>query len=92
MHVLGLKKNLVSVAMLEDLGYDLVFSEGKVFLRHRATGQVNKIGVHVKNLYKHDVDGCVALSSKVRKAMRWDIGESWHTRLGHLHHSALRIM
>ena len=31
-HVLGLKKNLISVAMLEDIGYDVVFSEGKVFL------------------------------------------------------------
>jgi hypothetical protein len=29
MHVLGLKKNLVSVAMLEDRGYDVVFSDGK---------------------------------------------------------------
>ena len=32
MHVPGLKKNLVSVAMLEDRGYDVVFSEGKAFL------------------------------------------------------------
>ena len=32
MHVLGLKKNLVSVAMLEDKGYEVVFSEGKSFL------------------------------------------------------------
>ena len=31
MHVLGLNKNLVSVAMLEDKGYDVVFSEGKTF-------------------------------------------------------------
>ena len=31
-HVPGLKKNLISVAMLEDKGYDVVFSEGKVFL------------------------------------------------------------
>ena len=31
-HVPGLKKNLISVAMLEDRGYDVVFSEGKVFL------------------------------------------------------------
>ena len=36
-HVLGLKKNLVLVAMLEDLGYDVVFSEGKSFLHHKAT-------------------------------------------------------
>ena len=32
MHVPGLKKNLVSVVMLEDGGYDVVFSEGKAFL------------------------------------------------------------
>jgi hypothetical protein len=32
MHVPGLKKNLVSVAMLKDRGYDVVFSDGKSFL------------------------------------------------------------
>ena len=33
-HVPGLNKNLVSVAMLEDRGYDIVFNNGKYFLRH----------------------------------------------------------
>ena len=33
-YVPGLKKNLVSIAMLEDKGYDDVFSKGNVFLRH----------------------------------------------------------
>ena len=51
MHVLGLKKNLVSVAMLEDRGYDVVFSEGKVFLQHKATGKAKNIGIRVKNIY-----------------------------------------
>ena len=32
MHILGLKNNLVLVAMLEDKGYDVVFREGKAFL------------------------------------------------------------
>ena len=32
MHVPGLKKNLVSVAMLEDRGYDIVFNDGKSFM------------------------------------------------------------
>jgi hypothetical protein len=32
MHVPGLKKNLVSVAMLEDRGYDVVFSSGIAYL------------------------------------------------------------
>ena len=31
-NVPGLKKSLVSVAMLEDRGYDFVFREGKAFL------------------------------------------------------------
>ena len=39
MHVPGLKKNLISVAMLEDKGYDVVFSEGKAFLRSMETGE-----------------------------------------------------
>ena len=45
MYVPGLKKNLVSVAVLEDHGYDVVFSKGKVFLRHITMGQVKQIGV-----------------------------------------------
>ena len=45
MHVLGLKKNLISVAMLEEKGYDVVFSEGKAFLRSKATGETWRIGV-----------------------------------------------
>ena len=32
MHVPGLKKNLVSVTILEDRGYDVVFSNGKAFM------------------------------------------------------------
>ena len=32
MHVPRMKKNLVSVAMLKDIGYDVVISEGKAFL------------------------------------------------------------
>ena len=38
MYVPGLKKNLVSIAMLEDKGYDVVFNKGKAFRRHIATG------------------------------------------------------
>eukprot|EP00253_Pinus_taeda_P023681 PITA_23681 len=38
-YVPSLKKNLVFVSMLEDKGYDVVFSKGKAFLRHIDTGQ-----------------------------------------------------
>ena len=40
-----LKNNLVFVAILEDKGYDVVFSKGKVFLRHISTGQTKRIGI-----------------------------------------------
>ena len=61
MHVPGLKNNLVLVAMLQDIGYDVVFSDRKAFLRHKAIGQAKNIGIHVKNIYKPDVDGYATL-------------------------------
>jgi len=45
MYVLGLKKNLVAVMVLDYCGYDVIFSKGMVFLRHIAMGQVKQIGV-----------------------------------------------
>eukprot|EP00253_Pinus_taeda_P021015 PITA_21015 len=43
-YVSGLRKNLVSIAMLEDKGYDVVFKMGKVLLRHVIMRQVKQIG------------------------------------------------
>eukprot|EP00253_Pinus_taeda_P014566 PITA_14566 len=91
-YVPALKKNLVSIAMLEDKGYGVVFSKGKVFLRHIGTGQTKRIGIRVKNLYKLEVDYCVALSSKAKMVQSQDVGKLWHRRLGHLHHGSLKIM
>ena len=79
-YVPGLKKNLVSIAMLEDKGYDVGFSKGKFFLRHIYTGQTKRIGIRVKNLYKLEVDDCAVLRSKVEVVQSQDIGELWHRR------------
>ena len=92
MYVPGLKKNLAYVSMLKYRGYDVIFGEGKVFLRHKAMGQVKNIGVLVKNIYNMDVQDYVTLSTKVEKEEIQDIDELWQRRLGHLHHTALRIM
>jgi hypothetical protein len=92
MHVPGLKKNLVSVAMLEDRGYHVVFSSGIAYLRHKEIGQVKKIGILVKNLYMLQVDGCGAMIGKAETVVSRDEGELWHRILGHLHHGALKIM
>ena len=45
MHVPGLKKNLASVGMLEDRGYDVHFSERKAFLRHKTTRKTKRIWI-----------------------------------------------
>ena len=64
-YVPGLNRNLVSIMMLEDRGYDVVFTNGKVFLRHIISRQVKQISSRVKNLYALEVqDACKALSSK----------------------------
>ena len=73
-YVLGMKKNLISIALLEDYGFDVIFSKGKAFLRHLATRKVKKIGVRVKNLYKHEEGDCAALSNKGEKVQRRDVG------------------
>jgi len=75
MSVPGLKKNLISIEVLEDHGYDVIFSKGKEFLRHIAIEQVKQIRVWVKNLYKLDVEDCVALSSKEKKVHSRNVSE-----------------
>ena len=92
MHVPGLKKYLVSVVMLEDRGYDVVFSEGNDFLRQKTTIKAKKIWIQVKNLYKLDVDGCTTLMGKVEKVVSRDEAKLWHKRLGHLHNGAFKFM
>ena len=75
MFVVGLKKNLIYVVVLEDRGYDVIFNKGKTFLRHIAMRQVKKIKDCVKNLYKLDVEDCVALKTKEEKVQGHDVGE-----------------
>ena len=59
---------------MEDHGYDVVFNRGKKFLRHIAMRLVKKIRVFVKNLYKLDVENCVALSTKEEKVQGHNVG------------------
>ena len=58
--------NLVSVVVLEDSGYEVMFRKGNVFLKHIATGQLKQISARVKNLYALEVpDACKDLRRKV---------------------------
>ena len=91
MFVPSLNKNLIFVAVLEDSGYDVIFSERKALLRHIATGQVKQIKVHVKKMYKLDVEDFVVLITKAEKVQSCDVGELWHRILHYLRHGALNI-
>ena len=66
MHVSSLKNFFVLVAMLEDIGYGVVFSDGKSFLRHKKMSQAKRIGIRVNNFYKLEVDGCATMVDKVK--------------------------
>jgi len=91
MFVSGLKKNLVFVAVLEDRGYVVIFSEGKELLRHIAMGKVKQIGVRVKNIYKLDVEYFVALRTNEEKVQSRNVDEIWNRIFGHFHHGTLNI-
>ena len=59
--------------MLEDKGYDVVFTEGNFFLQHKAIAKVKKVGIQVKNLYKLEVDGIsmeLLADGKCKKVMQ----------------------
>lgn len=45
----------------------MIFSKEKALLRHIAMRQVKRMGIRVKNLYKFEVEDCLALSKKAEK-------------------------
>ena len=70
MYVSRLKKNLISIARLEDRGYDVVLSKGKSLLKNVSTIQVKHIGVRVKNIYKLEpVD--FTMHASIPPRVRW---------------------
>lgn len=92
MFVLSLNKNIIFFVVLKDCGYDVIFSKGKSFLRHIATGYVKQIRVCVKNLYRIYVEDSVALRKKAEKVQCNDVCELWNKRIGHFRHGTLNII
>lgn len=79
-------RNLVSVSALEDKGYKVAFSDGKVLAWHKSTSMhsARVIGVREKGLYRLTVQPAQAL---VHDSI--SLNELWHRRLAHLHYRAL---
>jgi hypothetical protein len=86
LYVPGMKRNFVSVSALEDKGYKVTFSEGKVLAWHKNSHMdfARVIGVRENNLYRLTVRPVQALLHDTIS-----LSELWHRRLAHLHYRTL---
>jgi transposase InsO family protein len=92
LYVPGLKKNLVSISVLEDLGYEVFFRKRRVLLKPPNSRTTVQIGVREKTLYKLQFGAAAALNNKKDNQQGRELAELWHRRMGHLHHRALKIL
>jgi hypothetical protein len=86
LYVPGMKRNLVSIYALEDKGYKVTFSEGRVLARHKDShiNSVKVIGVRKSSLYRLTIRPVQALLHDII-----NLSELWHGRLAHIHYRAL---
>ena len=86
LYVLGLKKNLLSVGVLEDKGYTVAFTNGKAIM-WSSDGDMSsaiEIGVKEGNVYRLTGN---PIQAQVHIVM--NPCELWHRRFGHLNYRAL---
>eukprot|EP00253_Pinus_taeda_P019536 PITA_19536 len=84
LYVLDLKKKLVSVSEMEDKGYKVTFSDGKVHVSKNNVKDAFTIGFRVGSLYQVDESqvGVMSYDTSLQS-------ELWHWRFAHLHYKAL---
>ena len=89
LYVPGLKRNLLSIASLEDKGYKVLFMDKKVFLweKDEELSSIVQIMVREGRLYKNFEDSTHAL---VHHTV--DPCEIWHIRFRHLHYTTLPVL
>ena len=90
LYVPGMKKNLVSVTMIEDKGVGVYVLDGKVYIFPKAEGPSASyvIGVRCRKLYKLLFQPHHALEHTQSNN---ELRELWHMRMTHLHHLSLRM-
>jgi transposase InsO family protein len=89
LYVPGMKRNLVSISALEDKGYKVAFSEGKVLAWHKNSSMstAKVIGIREESLYRLNTSPVQALIHDAAS-----MGELWHRRLAHLNYRALPVL
>ena len=87
LHVPGMTSNLVAVSALEDEGYDVLFSRGRVIIQKYGSSEKIVIGICDGGLYR--------LTTRILKTLVHDTinpMELWHRRLAHLHYRAFTTL
>ena len=86
----GLKKNLISVSMIEDRGLGVSFLDGnlRVFPKTARPSASYTIGVRCGKLYKLLFQPRHALAHSSDN----ELCELWQRRMAHLHHPALHML
>jgi hypothetical protein len=81
-----MKRNLVSISSLEDKGYKVTFSEGRVLAWHKDShiNFVRVIGVRENSLYRLTIIPVQALLHDTIS-----LSELWHRILAHIHYRSL---
>jgi hypothetical protein len=89
LYVPSLKKNLLSISVMEDKGYEVNFWRGQVFIHsEKANPDTSvRIGVRDGNLYRLQGQPVQALMRTSES-----LCELWHKRMEHLHHRALPLL
>ena len=90
LYVPGLKKNLVSISMIEDQGLGVSFLDGHVHMFPKTVGPyaLVTIGVRCGKLYRLLFQPQHALAHSNDN----ELCELWHRRMAHLHHPALGLL
>jgi hypothetical protein len=91
LYVLSLKKNLVSVYVIEERGYEVLFYDGKVILFPNVSSitSAKVIGTRHENLYKLMFQPTREL---IHTTNNNDLCDLWHKRMEHLNHGDLRVL
>jgi hypothetical protein len=89
LYVLGLKKNLLAVLVMEDNGFVVEFQKGQALIKPEGSipNTTQVIGVREGNLYMWRGDPVQALVHNSD-----NLCELWHRRMGHLHYRALSTL
>jgi hypothetical protein len=89
LYVPRMKRNLVYVSALEDKGYKVIFSKGKVLAWHKNSriDYARVIGDRENSLYK-----LIVLPIQALLHDTIILSELWHRRLAHLHYRALSAL